>query len=465
MSQVHSKFEPYQCDICPSKFKRNSNWRSHRKIHLDSKNFDCAVCLKKFQNGTSAANCLKRHDTPDDIQYPCTVENCGSVLKTENGRRVHMKKHEERKYPICTICTRTLSARSELNRHMKYVHGNIEKNFGCSVCGLKWATKYQLENHMKIHSGQIFPCIFEGCKSKSNTQYGLNFHFKKKHGQVNHRRPFGEIEMDQNKRFTCEICEKSFKLGKAPLFIMKAHRKTHTNQECLDCVVEDCTQKIFPKKNMTSDKSCNLPIEFYNHLESAHAIGFDQHQIQATFTCKLCYVILTLRSVKQATPAKIGTTRSPASNWGVNLKTHMLKFHDENIEKFMLKWSNYFERKRLSLENIQPLSFIDQLVAEKICKLNCDFKVTEEMIPSGFKKKLLRHYSIEHFGAALLEMESKYFKGKRFPICIQCDFEIRRPVENLNIKAAHIGVNHNEIIPILTDHFKKGVSPQKKSPS
>ena len=60
---------------------------------------------------------------------------------------------------------------------------------------------------------------------------------------------------------------------------------------------------------------------------------------------------------------------------------------------------------------------------------------------------------------------SVYFKGKRFPICIQCDFEIRRPVENLNMKAAHIGVNHSEIIPILTDHFKKGLSPQKKSPS
>ena len=127
----------------------------------------------------------------------------------------------------------------------------------------------------------------------------------------------------------------------------------------------------------------------------------------------------------------------------------------------MVKWSNYFERKHLSLEKNQPLSFIDQLVAEKICKLNCDFEVTDEKFPSALKKKLLRHYSIEHFGAALLEMESKYFKGNRFPICIQCDFEIRRPVENLNIKAAHIGVDHKEIILILADHFSKHPLPQK----
>ena len=212
---------------------------------MESKDFDCAVCLKKLKHKANAVNCLKRHNSPECVEFPCN--NCGAVLQTEDGRRKHMKNHEERNYFTCVICTRTLSGRAELNRHMKHVHGNIEKNFGCSVCGLKWATRSQLGNHMKIHSGQIFSCSFEGCKSKSNTQYGLNFHFKKKHGQVNHRRPFGEIEMDRNKRFTCEICDKSFKLGNGPLFIMKAHRKTHTNQQSLDCVVKDCTKKIFSK--------------------------------------------------------------------------------------------------------------------------------------------------------------------------------------------------------------------------
>ena len=87
----------------------------------------------------------------------------------------------------------------------------------------------------------------------------------------------------------------------------------------------------------------------------------------------------------------MGTTKAPASNRGVNLKTHIIKFHEENIiavrgENFMVKWSNYFERKHLSLEKNQPLSFIDQLVAEKICKLNCDFEVTDEKFSSAFKK-------------------------------------------------------------------------------
>ena len=248
---------------------------------------------------------------------------------------------------------------------------------------------------------------------------------------------------------------------------MNAHRKSHKNQESLDCLVEDCTRKIFPKKIMTSDKSYNLPIELYTHLESAHAISFDQYQIQATFTCNLCDKELTLHSVKQATPAKISSSLAQSSRWGVNLKTHMTKFHGESMEAVEknLKLSNYFVRKHLSLENVQPLSFIDQLVAGKICKLNCDFQVKDERFPSVFKKKLLRHYSIEHFGSALLELDSKYFKAHRFPVCILCDFEIRRPVENLKTKAAHIGVNHKEIIPILANHFsKEGPLPLKIPP-
>ena len=453
ISQVHSKYEPYQCDMCPSKFKRNSNWNNHRKTHFDNKPFKCAVCMKMFKHQTSLTNCLRRHDNPG-LEYPCTVDDCDSVLKTEEGRRVHMKKHEVETRVVCKICTRVLSTKSELTRHMKNVHGNLEKNFACSVCDFKWATKYQLENHMKIHSNKIFSCSFEGCKSQSNTQYGLNFHFKRKHGKVKHRKPIEEIERDQNKRFVCEICDKSFKLGKAPLFIMNAHRKTHENQESLDCVVKDCTKKIFPKKNMTGDKSCNLPIEFYKHMESVHAISFDEYQVEATFTCKLCENLLNLRSVKQTTSTKIG---SSISNWGATLRTHMERFHGEHIKAVgqNLTWNSFFVRKHLSLEKVQPLSFIDQLFAEKTCKLNCDFQASDEKFPSAFRKKLLRHYSIEHFGAELLEMESKYFKGQRFPICTLCGFEIKRPVENLITKAAHIGVNHKEIVPILTNHFSK----------
>ena len=457
--QVHSDFEPYQCDMCPSKFKRNSAWRFHRKTHLNAKNFECPVCLKRFKHRPGMAYCLDRHDNPEGEKYPCTIVNCRAVLQTKHGINKHIKNHTEGECSTCPICTRILAGNSNLSRHLRDVHGNQAKNFECSICDLKWTTRNRLKTHMKIHSGQVFSCSTESCKSKSNTQYGLNFHIKQKHGQVKHRKPLEELEKEWNKKFTCEICNKSFKLGKAPLFAVEAHKRTHKNQQTLDCIIENCTDKIFLTKNMRIDKTCNLPTEFYKHFETAHAITFDQFQIQATFTCKLCDENLILRSVKQQSSAKINSLMF-ISNWNENLNMHMKKVHKESMntgkrgQKFAPILHKYFERKKMSLEKVEPPTFLDKLLAEKICKLNCDFQVRDEKWP--FKMKLLKHYCLEHFGAQLIEKEEMYFKGKHFPICIQCDFEIgKQGSANLTTKAVHIGVTHNEILPILTSYFTK----------
>ena len=97
--------------------------------------------------------------------------------------------------------------------------------------------------------------------------------------------------------------------------------------------------------------------------------------------------------------------------------------------------------------------------------MRCDFQVTDEKWPSAFKPKLLKHYSLEHFGAHLLEKEEIYFRGKHFPICVQCAFEIgKNEREKMTAKALHIGVSHNEIVPIITSYFKNGHTAQLGGP-
>ena len=117
--------------------------------------------------------------------------------------------HNDTNRPACPICTKTLVDNSNLKRHLRDVHGNQEKNFECSICSLKWTKIYQLNNHMKIHSGQVFKCTFDGCESKSNTQYGLNHHMKKFHGdgykKLLERSERGEIFIDKSPEQTPPI--------------------------------------------------------------------------------------------------------------------------------------------------------------------------------------------------------------------------------------------------------------------
>ena len=114
----------------------------------------------------------------------------------------------------------------------------------------------------------------------------------------------------------------------------------------------------------------------------------------------------------------------------------------------------FFTRTKVTLERkvkVEP-GLLEWLLAEKTCKMNCDFEVKSGRFLSVYKAKLLKHYSTEHFGAELLQKESQFFRGKRFPQCVICGFEIKQS-SNLNTKAAHIGVTHNEIVPILERHF------------
>ena len=237
---------------------------------------------------------------------------------------------------------------------------------------------------------------------------------------------------------------------------MRAHRKIHEKQEFVDCIIEACTKKIILVKNKTFEHSCNLPMAFYKHLEETHAIDLDKYHVQVTFSCKYCQESLILRN------------KRPAEN----LKSHLQSKHPECLntelkgQKATIPWNKYFERNQITLEKVEPPSFIDQLLSEKKCMMRCDFQVTDEKWPSAFKPKLLKHYSLEHFGPHLLEKEEIYFRGKHFPICVQCAFEIgKNGAEKMNAKALHIGVSHNEIVPILTSYFKKENTAQLGGPN
>ena len=210
---------------------------------------------------------------------------------------------------------------------------------------------------------------------------------------------------------SCEVCGTKVKSGASPLHSMKLHMKTHKNQSTLDCPVENCTKKIFVSSNTfgTKDVSYQLPVQYYNHLETDHAISFQEYEIQATFACKLCEVILVLKS-RNKPPKKGNMSNSNlatdfAPKWGDSLRKHTGVAHEETGKQWnwSILWNAFFVRTKITLERkvkVEP-GFLEQLLVDKICKMNCDFEVKSVKFLSVYKNKLLKHYSTEHFGAQL----------------------------------------------------------------
>ena len=132
-----------------------------------------------------------------------------------------------------------------------------KKNFECNICGTKTVTNPELTRHMLVHSGDVFPCPVEGCTSKSNTQYGSNYHFKKKHGQIKHRRSVYEIKKDQDRRLDCTLCDRKIRAGAPSLRSMKLHMMTHEKQVQINCPTAGCKTTIGASSN-----SYSFPIQY-----------------------------------------------------------------------------------------------------------------------------------------------------------------------------------------------------------
>jgi uncharacterized Zn-finger protein len=269
--QVHSDYKPYKCDMCPATFKRNTAWHTHRKTHIYEENLECPVCQKMFQSKTGLRVHLDNHRKPAQT-FICTVENCDTVLTSKGGFQGHLKTHIPRERVPCTICLSTLTNNQDLKRHMRNVHENREKKFQCKICQVRTFTEQELARHMQTHSGEVFQCPMEGCKSKSNTQYGINFHVKKKHGQIKHRRPVEDIFRAREKMLECSLCDKKIRSGAAPLHTMRLHMKTHENELTIECPMGNCVKRI--RQTQTQNTSYNLPIQYFNHLEKEHDISF-----------------------------------------------------------------------------------------------------------------------------------------------------------------------------------------------
>ena len=80
----------------------------------------------------------------------------------------------------CEFCNLVVKNKQNLNRHVKNIHGNNEKNIGCLQCKSKFKTEERLRNHYKLyHLDEKLECSI--CHAKVIAKFGLNRHMKTQH--------------------------------------------------------------------------------------------------------------------------------------------------------------------------------------------------------------------------------------------------------------------------------------------
>ena len=339
----HSDKRPYQCQLCPSAFKRVTSLYTHQETHNETRDFPCNICGKMCKTENVAKMCAKAHK--EKGEFTCEFEGCGLVVAYAKYLRRHMRNHllPTQQFP-CNSCDKTYRNKSDVKRHQLYDHGKAEeRTIPCLQCPKKWRSKVSLRRHMLTHTDTTpIQCPHPGCETKMSLQYNMNHHMKVKHGKVNHRTTVEERESKlqvSKEKHPCKICKIVLSIGR-----MKGHMKMHNECPPLVCPVQGCAEQIFYIQNR-NHHGFNFPAQFYRHLETEHRVDFHSQTLVASFQCKICG---KSQLAKSSNPRKSKTFWHKNSKiWSTILRKHLVEDHpDISTTTIDLKndWENFYHK-------------------------------------------------------------------------------------------------------------------------
>ena len=129
---------------------------------------------------------------------------------------------ELRKQYFCSGCNKAYANLPSLTRHIENVHEG-KRNQVCPICGKSYTQDY-IRIHIKTHEEKVpsqkFPCVFDNCGHKCNSEEKLFEHFKSYH-EEHHCDICGKV-INGGKRLQEHVNFVHYKIiGKNSLFINK----------------------------------------------------------------------------------------------------------------------------------------------------------------------------------------------------------------------------------------------------